>query len=144
MPATTYTKFDDGTNPVVTITGPARGNVRNRDRRQALGETETGEVYVYSRPVKTEFFSITWEEIPYAEVEALHAFFDGSPVNAMEGTFTLKFYNWMPAGVFTASHPSPGAEFTYTDVRFAQTRLEFTEIGEGWFTGSVQFRRDIS
>jgi len=86
----------------VTLPGPVPGSLMREVRRQAVGRSAGGMVYVYDKGVVTHEVTLTFESLSDVEKDALVAFFH----DAAQG----------------AQH-----SFTYTDSRGATYTARFVE-----------------
>ena len=71
----------------VALPGPNPGYVSLEAKRQALGRSAGGTVYVYDKGVSTFEVELSFESLTNAEKAALQSFFD-STVNGAITTFT--------------------------------------------------------
>ena len=97
----------------VALPDPAPGYPVRSERRQAVGRTAGGQVYVYDKGVTTTEAILPFESLTDAEKTALAAFF-ADEAEAAANTFT-----------YTDSHAAAHT------ARFLDSRLDFVKVAGG-------------
>jgi len=111
----------------VTLPDPAPGYPVRSERRQAVGRTAGGQVYVYDKGVTTTEAILPFESLTDAEKAALAAFF----ADEAEGAANTFTYTDSHAAAHTARFLDPSLDFVKVaggvwDVR---VRLELEPVG---------------